>query len=699
MAMRVLYLDVDDEITSAAARIRGAEGARVAIVLPYGSRVATSRINFRLLARDAQTNGKDLRIISGDGATRALAASAGLPVFVNVGEYEASLAAEAGPSGTPPSAVATAGGRGAAAPDTLWAATESAEAEADATTGAEATAGAPATTGVPTADTAPPAGTAPRVRSGSSRRKAAKAPADGPLPDDAAAPAAIQAPAAAGGTPAVAGAATAAGAAVAGAAAAAGVASASDSGQASPSVTATSRDSVRSRGAAGALRPATASPAGPARSRTPSIVPAARVVSDTPSQDRPAFPLERPTFAGRALPPFPLRTPFVIAAAVVALALLVGGVGAYLVLPSATVVIAPRETTIGPVALRIVADPRATAPDVTAKVVPAVTKTVEVEVSDRFPATGKRVEEEKATGTVRFRNKDFTSSNTIPRGSVVSTQGGIRFRTNTALTVPRAELVGLQIFPASAAVKVTAVDAGPDGNVEPNTILTIPRGEDPLTLDVTNPDATKGGTREEFPRIVQADVDAAMTALTTQLQTAFSDRLDDPELTVDGTTVFPDTGTLGDPSFSVEVATLVGDEVEEFDLGASASGTVLAVDEAAVQTVAEASITSSVESGFELIDGSSQVEPSPAVIEDGIVTFPVVATARQRLVVDPAAIEAEILGKPLPEARAVLERYGQVDLSVWPDWVGSIPTFDARVEVTTASSGSEGAAPSPGATP
>src|SRR5688572_11632872 len=87
----IIYLDVDDEITSAAARIRAAEGSRVAIVLPYGSRVATSRINFRLLARDAQTNAKRLSIIAGDAATRALAASAGLPIFASVGEYESSL--------------------------------------------------------------------------------------------------------------------------------------------------------------------------------------------------------------------------------------------------------------------------------------------------------------------------------------------------------------------------------------------------------------------------------------------------------------------------------------------------------------------------------------------------------------------------------------------------------------------------------
>ena len=41
MEVRVLYLDNDDEITTAAARVPGAEGTRVAMVLPYGSRVAT----------------------------------------------------------------------------------------------------------------------------------------------------------------------------------------------------------------------------------------------------------------------------------------------------------------------------------------------------------------------------------------------------------------------------------------------------------------------------------------------------------------------------------------------------------------------------------------------------------------------------------------------------------------------------------
>ena len=87
----IVYLDPEDEITSAAMRIRHAPERRVALVVPFGSRVATSRINFRLLAREAMRDGRRLDIVAPDASARALAASAGIPVFASVAEYEAAL--------------------------------------------------------------------------------------------------------------------------------------------------------------------------------------------------------------------------------------------------------------------------------------------------------------------------------------------------------------------------------------------------------------------------------------------------------------------------------------------------------------------------------------------------------------------------------------------------------------------------------
>ena len=98
----IVYLDVEDEITSAATRIRTASESRVALVLPFGSRLSTSRINFRLLAREAMVYGRRLDVIAPDASARALAASAGLPVFGSVGEYEAALEAPAEPAAAGP---------------------------------------------------------------------------------------------------------------------------------------------------------------------------------------------------------------------------------------------------------------------------------------------------------------------------------------------------------------------------------------------------------------------------------------------------------------------------------------------------------------------------------------------------------------------------------------------------------------------
>jgi hypothetical protein len=107
--MAIYYLDADDEITSAAARIRDSSDPRIALVLSGGSRVATSRINFRLLAGEAKHRNKRLAIIAADPTVQSVARSAQLPVYASVGDYESAEAALAGAvQGKPPNAVTAA---------------------------------------------------------------------------------------------------------------------------------------------------------------------------------------------------------------------------------------------------------------------------------------------------------------------------------------------------------------------------------------------------------------------------------------------------------------------------------------------------------------------------------------------------------------------------------------------------------------
>ncbi len=554
MAGSIIYLDIDDEITSAAARIREVEGSRVAAVLPYGSRVATSRINFRLLSRDALTHEKRLSIVAGDPATRALAASAGLPVFSSVGEYESSLVVSergdpagdvdhADDEGPSPALAVTATGLGAAAPrgDTVR--------------------------------TTVPRAPEPRARE--------------PAIDD---------------------------------------------------------------------RPWQAIPAAGGRGADSAIV--------------------RPAGRGTS------RTPLLVGLAILALAAVVAGVSTYLLLPSATIAVAPKTERLGPLQLTVVADPAATEPNATALIVPAERVPIEASTTATFPATGKRTEVTKATGTIRFENLDFLSPNTVPAGSIVSTQGGVRFRTNTTVTIARADLVGLTIVPAKSTVKVTAVEGGTESNVEPNTIRIIPRGEDPITLKVNNPDATKGGTSTDFPRVTQKDVDAALASLKKALDAEFQVKIRDPALVSGGARVFPGTAQDGQAKPTVDPATLVGQEIASFDLGLSATGSVIAVDAGPVSQIAEAKVRASVKPGYELVGDSMEITPGDPIVSGQTVSFPVTVTAQQMAVLDPAALKTLVLGKSVDEARAILAPYGTVQLEVWPDWVRSIPTYENRVSMT-----------------
>jgi len=575
VAGAIVYLDVDDEITSAASRVREVQGGRVALVLPYGSRVATSRINFRLLSRDALISEKQLAVVAGDSATRALAASAGLPVFASVAEYEASFAgtdeATAPPPPSPPVSPAS-------------------DTPADRPTGR------------------PRSATKPAATPGRSEAR----PADGPA------------------------------------------------GTAAPEI------------------------AGPPAGDAPHEMDAGL----RPVDDRPwvASPRTYETAARHRVDARPgtrrgSRLPIVIVLGALGLVLLVGGVAAYVVLPSATVVITPQVEALTPLDITVTADPNATSPDAAALVVPAEIKSLDVTATDTFEATGKRVEETAAKGTVRFSNLDFLRTNTIPGGSVVSTNAGVRFRTNATITVPRADLVGLTVFPGRKVVGVTAVEPGTDGNVEPNTVVIVPQGEDPQALKVVNPEALSGGTHEEFPKVVQADVDAALDQLATALNLAFQARLTDPSIAAPGATVFDETAVLGEAAPTIDPATLVDQEVESFELELAATGTVVTVDPAPVVEIAEQRLRARVASGHQLVADSIHVQVGEPVVSGQSVSFSATATGQEVAVLDPDALRTMILGKPLETARELLAPYGVVELAAWPDWVNSIPTIADRVQV------------------
>jgi hypothetical protein len=528
----LVYLDVDDEITSAAARIRAATAERIVLVLPYGSRLATSRINFRLLAHDAAARDKRVEIICADASARALAASAGLPVHASVAAFE----------GRAPSQGSVVVGGG---------------------------------------------------------------------------------PVAAGG-----------------------------------------------------------SALGPTTYATPEVAPDAADDTQTrvlpiPRKRSPKVPIVGP-------PRPPIRTGFAVGAVVAAVLLvLVGGWLALELLPSATIVLHPRSEDLGPIELTVEARTDVTAPDATALAIPAQKLTFDVEASDTFPATGVKVVDTKATGEVRFSNFDNRGGVFIPAGTVVRTDKKIEFVTLAEVTLPKAQydlFPPFSLHPSTATVGVEAVIAGEGGNVGNNTIVVIPKGG--RNLYVTNPDPTSGGAHTEAPEVSQQDVDAAKAAIEAALVAQLDQDLAAGTGVPSGVTVFPETRAVGDPVYVVDPATLVGTAGTQFDLSAAAQGTALGVDPAPLAAIAEARLRTQVAAGWTLVgDSITPLVGTPSVVGD-VISYPVTVAGTQVHDVDTAALVASIRGLVLAEARSKLDDYGDVEVTLWPDWVSTIPTRLDRITLT-----------------
>jgi len=547
--MAIYYLDVDDEITSAAARIRGSTDAHIALVMPTGSRVATSRINFKLLEREAKQRNKRLAIVAPDASVRSLAQSAGLPAFSNVREYEA---AEAGrPTGSSPAVPADVS-------------------EALGELGA----------------TVPPS-----ARGSSSVR---------------------------GGSPIR-------GSAPVGSAAA---------GSADAAV-ATSRRRRR------------------------------------------------------------LGVSSLLLIGLLAVIVVAGAFAAYQLWPSATVVLTVHEKPLGPLALTVKIDPAALAVNNATLTVPGIAKSFDVNQNGTFDATGQNVVETAATGTVTFSSTNTLLAVPVPAGTQVSTNGGVAFATTRAVTVPKAIFSTRQVGVVDA--PIAAVTKGTTGNVLAHAIKRVPSDLAALLITGDNAAATAGGTHTVNKVVQQSDLDKAAASLTKAIGSSFADALANPGALPDGVQLFAATGKLGTITFTPDQTTLLNQQVNSFKLAAAATGTATESDTSNVRSLAESRITSKVQPGYVLVDGSLTTTMGSPMTSGAVVSVPVVANANEAATVSVDVLKANIEGKSVAVARAYLLQFGDATISLSPWWASSVPVYDFRIDLKLVAPHS-GSSQSPGKT-
>jgi len=357
--------------------------------------------------------------------------------------------------------------------------------------------------------------------------------------------------------------------------------------------------------------------------------------------------------------------------------LAVGLYVAYQALPSATVSLIPGTTQLPPRTVRIVATPDSPEVDPEAGTLPASWRQYPLSITDRFEATGTEDRSTYATGRIRLTNVNTFIGVVVAEGTKVSTNSGIAYRTVEQVSLPRWDGNGAK---PAAEVEVRAVKRGPAANTGADTITRIEKGYEEQRIRVTNPDPIENGSRELIRKVTKEDCDEAVGSLRDRLAAEFAAQLTS---TPAGTlTLYPESGRLGDLSLSVPCTDLVGQtpEGDGFELTATTTATALEVDTSLLADVAGRHFRLTADPAMRIESGSIvATEGGPPEVTPSSVSFPMSVTAEVQLPVDPALIRAEIAGKGVDEARAILARYGEATLSVWPDFLPIMPADPARI--------------------
>ncbi len=408
-----------------------------------------------------------------------------------------------------------------------------------------------------------------------------------------------------------------------------------------------------------------------------------------PAAGTPAAPAKRAAPRSVSAPPAPWRPVLVVVLAVVLLSAFV-----LFVLPSARVTLrtVPVAFTSN---MTLIADARVRGISVADGKLPAHVVSVEAAETLEMPTTGQDiVANRQATGEVFFTNK-LSSAVVVPQGTVVQT-GNVSFVTTGEVVIPGSVAAGTQQSFGIRRVKIEAVTGGTAGNVAPEAINAI---DGPLreSLEVRNDQPTQGGTDRMVRFVTAEDRQQLYNTLLATLREQVEARLSERERTGESIVVWPEPN----PAVTEEV-------YEPADVRAEAtsvrlrmkvrySATQFRGDD--VNQLVDEKLAAHVDStapGWVVVNETLQVSP-PVVerVEPGVgaVYMQIQAQGHREPNVDVGQIRSDLAGRTRAEAQAYLDArpgFAARELTVWPNWLDSLPRLPFRIAVEKQRLGAEG---------
>lgn len=356
------------------------------------------------------------------------------------------------------------------------------------------------------------------------------------------------------------------------------------------------------------------------------------------------------------------------------LAGLLAGVTLFL-LPRAHVTLIPARTRFVS-SIDLTARVGIDAPDYLNRVVPARSVQARVELFDTVETTGgEDAPLGRATGVVTLINQTNRPID-VGTSTVVRTATGddVRFRLQQEVTIPAG--VGQQV-----SAQVEAIEPGLKGNVPAFTISEI-EGPLNLTVRVSNPSPTAGGTVEPVRVVTQADKDRLLGQLQATLQqqaySKLAESLRQGEF-IPAETVRTFTLAETYDRFSGERADVLGLQLQLLARG-------LAVDLEGAGSLVSRSLRENIPGDHFLLEETLRVgQPTFTRFGDESVDMSLTASGDTLIPITTSRVRSLLAGAPLEDAAGILQRNLQLasppQVSLEPNWLGRIPYIPTRITV------------------
>ncbi|MDE2001726.1 MAG: hypothetical protein KGI60_04155 [Patescibacteria group bacterium] len=301
----------------------------------------------------------------------------------------------------------------------------------------------------------------------------------------------------------------------------------------------------------------------------------------------------------------------------------------------------------------------------------------------KFAATGTKHVTKSATGTITIYNSYSSDPQQLVMNTRFMTPDGKIYRLDKSITVPGATITNGKIVASSIDASVTADAAGPDYNIGPVKLFTIPGFKGTPKYESFYGESTgnmAGGFIGDVAYPTADDIAKAEVAAATSLESSLSAKLllqvpKDFKI-LDGSRMFKVISQKADSE---------ADSSGQFGVVTTAQATIIAFKESDVQDLLSQRAIADNGDTYELKDFTLGYGTTTPNFDKGTLAFPVNYQATLARKIDANAVKDSMVGKSETELKTMifsLPGLESATVSLWPFWVKSVPDDLNKITVT-----------------